>query len=136
MPKTANASLFQYVLTAALMLFRWGAQRLWNILNFWRSERQKPFPDRQKVDRQKALAGLAAILLAVGAVAFFVWKGLGLAFSASAAFIDRQTALYVGLALLLIGLNIARLMPQRRKIGLVLAALGGLLIAYGLGYLG
>jgi hypothetical protein len=136
MPKTASASLFQYVLMTAVALFRWGAMRLWNILTFWREERKKPFPDRQKIDRQKAFAGLAAVLIAVGGVAFFVWKGLIAVFSASAAFLDRQTALYAGALLLVIGLQVARLMPQRRKIGLALAAVGALLVAYGLGYLG
>lgn len=137
MPKTqSNANLFQYVLTAALMLFRWGAQRLLNVVRFWKTERTKPLPDRQKIDRQKAFAGLLAILIAVAGVAYFVWRGLNAAFSMSAAFLDRQTALYVGAALLILGLQIVRLAPQRRKIGLVLAALGALLLAYGLGYLG
>ncbi len=137
MPKTkSHANLFQYVLTAALMLFRWGAQRLWNIATFWSKERKKPLPDRQKIDRQKAVAGLLAIAIAIGGTALFIWKGLSAAFSMSAAFIDRQTALYVGAALLILGLQIVRLAPQRRKIGLVLAALGALLVAYGLGYLG
>lgn len=136
MPKKANASLFQYVLMAAVALFRWGAQRLLNILTFWRNERKKPVPDRQKIDRQKAFAGLCAIAIAVGGVAFFVWKGLIAAFSTSVAFLDRQTALYVGAALLILGLQVARLMPQRRKLGLLVAAVGALLVAYGLGYLG
>lgn len=136
MSKSASASLFQYVLMAAVALFRWGAKRLWNILTFWRDERKKPFPDRQKIDRQKAFAGLAAILIAVGGVALFLWKALAFAVSAGAAFLDRQTALYAGALLLVIGLQVARLMPKRRKIGLALAAIGGLLVAYGLGYLG
>lgn len=136
MRKQSNASLFQYVLMAAVALFRWGAQRLWNILTFWQNERKKPFPDRQKVDRQKAFAGLFAILLAVGGVAFFVWKGLIAVFSMSVAFIDRQLALYIGAALLILGLQLVRFSPQRRKIGLALAAVGALLVAYGLGYLG
>ena len=136
MPKKANASLFSYVLTAAVALFRWGAARLWNILTFWQAERKKPLPDRQAIDRRKAFAGLLAIAVAVGGVAFFVWKGLVVLFSTSVAFVDRQTALYVGLALLIVGLNVARLMPQRRKLGLLLAAVGALLVAYGLGYLG
>lgn len=136
MPKKANASLFQYVLMAAVALFRWGAQRLWNILTFWQAERKKPLPDRQKIDRQKAIAGLLAIAVAVGGVTFFVWKGLIAVFSMSVAFLDRQMALYIGAALLILGLQMVRLMPQRRKIGLALAAVGALLVAYGLGYLG
>lgn len=136
MPKKANASLFQYVLMAAVALFRWGAQRLWNILTFWQAERKKPLPDRQKIDRQKAIAGLLAIAVAVGGVTFFVWKGLIAVFSMSVAFLDRQMALYIGAALLILGLQMVRLMPQRRKIGLALAAVGVLLVAYGLGYLG
>ena len=136
MPKKANASLFQYVLMAAVALFRWGAQRLWNILTFWQNERKKPLPDRQKIDRQKAIAGLLAIAVAVGGVTFFVWKGLIAVFSMSVAFIDRQYALYIGAALLIVGLQMLRLMPQRKKLALALAALGALLCAYGLGYLG
>lgn len=136
MPKTSNASLFQYVLMAAVALFRWGAKRLWNILTFWSNERKKPYPDRQKIDRQKAVAGLLAIAVAVGGVTFFVWKGLVVLFSASIAFLDRQTALYVGAALLVLGLQMIRLMPQRRKIGIAIAIVGAALVAYGLGYLG
>lgn len=137
MPKTkSNANLFQYVLMAAVALFRWGAQRLWNILTFWQNERKKPLPDRQKVDRQKALAGLLAIAIAVGGVTFFVWKGLIAVFSMSVAFLDRQMALYIGAALMLVGLQIVRFSPQRRKIGLLVVAVGALLVAYGLGYLG
>ena len=134
--KQSNANLFQYVLMAAVALFRWGAQRLWNILTFWQAERKKPLPDRQKVDRQKAVAGLLAIGIAVGGVAFFVWKGLIAVFSMSVAFIDRQYALYIGAALLIVGLQMLRLMPQRKKLALALAAIGALLVAYGLGYLG
>ncbi|MEK7545901.1 MAG: hypothetical protein AAB554_02380 [Patescibacteria group bacterium] len=134
--KQSSGNLFQYVLMSAVALFRWGVKRLWNILTFWQAERKKPLADRQKVDRQKAVAGLLAVVIAVGGVAFFVWKGLIAVFSMSVAFLDRQMALYIGAALLIVGLNILRLMPQRKKIGLVLMALGALLVAYGLGYLG
>ena len=134
MPKIrSNANLFQYVFMAAFALFRWGAQRLWNMLTFWQNERKKPLPDRQKVDRAKAVAGLLAILAAVGFVAWFFLKAAVLP---AIAFLDRQMALYIGAALLIVGLQMLRLMPQRKKIGLALAALGALLMAYGLGYLG
>lgn len=141
MPKTrSNASLFQYVLMAAVALFRWGAQRLWSLLTFWKEERKKPVPDRQKIDRQKAFAGLLAIALAVGGVAFFVWKGLIAVFSMGAAFIDRQYVLYIGLGLLFVGTTLlrmqSRLPPEKRrvKLALALSALGALCIAYGMGY--
>lgn len=133
MPKKASANLFQYVFMAAFALFRWGAQRLWNILTFWKNERKKPLPDRQKIDRAKAFAGLLAILAAVGFVAWFFLQAMVVP---TIAFLDRQTALYIGAALLIVGLQMIRLMPQRKKIGLALAAAGALLMAYGLGYLG
>lgn len=133
--KQSNGSLFQYVLMAAVALFRWGAQRVWNVLTCWQNERKKPVQERQKIDRQKAIAGLLAIAVAVGGVAFFVWKGMIAVFSMSIAFLDRQYALYIGAALLIVGLQMVRLMPTRRKLGLALAAVGALLCAYGLGYL-
>jgi len=116
-----------------LSLVRWGAVRTWNILTFWRKERKKPLPERQKVDRAKAFAGLLAIAVGVSAAAWFVLR----TFVAPAiAFLDRQYALYIGAALLIVGMQIAMRMPERRKVGLALAALGALLVAYGLGYLG
>lgn len=134
MPQKKDRShLFTYVLTIVLALVRWGAVRTWNLLTFWRKERRKPLPDRQKVDRVKAVTGLLAIAAGLGIAAWFVLGALG---TFAAAFVSRQTALYVGMALLILGLNIARLMPQRRKLGLLLAAVGALLCAFGLGYLG
>ena len=52
----------------------------------------------------------------------------------------RKTLIFLvsllGAALLIVGLQMVRLMPQRKKLGLALAAVGALLVAYGLGYLG
>jgi len=123
----------QYVFMLVIALIRWGAVRTWNILTFWRKERKKPRADRQKIDRMKAVAGLLAIAAGLGIGALLIFRTLVMP---ALAFIDRQTALYVGLGLMLVGLNVARLMPQRRKLGLVMLALGALLVAYGLGYLG
>ena len=123
----------QYVFMLVVALVRWGAIRTWNILTFWSAERKKPLPDRQKVDRMKALAGLLAIALGVAIGAWLVLRTLVMP---AIAFLDRQTALYIGLCLLVVGLQLVRLMPQRRKIGLLMIALGALLCAYGLGYLG
>jgi hypothetical protein len=53
-----------------------------------------------------------------------------------ASILSRQVALYLGAALLVLGLQIARLVPRRRVLGLILAAIGAALCAYGLGYLG
>jgi len=131
--KKDRSHLFTYVLTIVLALVRWGAVRTWNLLTFWRKERKKPLPDRQKIDRVKAVTGLLAIAAGVGIAAWFVLGALG---SFAAAFVSRQTVLYVGMALMIVGLNVARLMPRRRKLGLLLAAVGALLCAYGLGYLG
>lgn len=131
--KKDRSHLFTYVLTIVLALVRWGAVRTWNVLTFWRTERKKPLPDRQKVDRAKAFAGLLAIAAGLGIAAWFVLGALG---SFAVAFVSRQTILYIGMALLIAGLNIARLMPQRRKLGLLLAAVGALLCAFGLGYFG
>ncbi len=61
---------------------------------------------------------------------------LGFLIHASLGFIDKQTALYVGAFLFVVGLQIVRRVPKHRKIGLVLMAIGGLLAAYGAGYLG
>lgn len=134
MPQKKDRShLFTYVLTIVLALVRWGAVRIWNLVTFWRNERKKPRPDRQKIDRAKAIAGLLAIAAGVGIAAWFVLGALGTLVVAA---VSRQTALYVGMALVILGLNIARLMPQRRKLGLLLAAVGALLCAFGLGYLG
>lgn len=134
MPQKRDRShLFTYVLTIVLALVRWGAVRTWNLLTFWRKERKKPTADRQKVDRLKAVTGLLAIAAGLGIAAWFVLGALG---TFAAAFVSRQAALYVGMALVILGLNIARLMPQRRKLGLLLAAVGALLCAFGLGYLG
>jgi len=123
----------QYIFMLTVALVRWGAVRTWNVLTFWSKERKKPLPDRQKVDRMKAVAGLLAIAAGLGIAAYFVLQTL---VAPAIAFIDRQMALYIGLGLMLLGLNVARLMPKRRKIGLVLLALGAVLVAYGLGYLG
>lgn len=131
--KKDRSHLFTYVLTIVLALLRWGAIRTWNLLTFWRKERKKPLPDRQKVDRIKAVTGLLAIAAGLGIAAWFVLGALG---SFAAAFVNRQIVLYVGMGLMILGLNIARLMPARRKLGLLLAAIGALLCAYGLGYLG
>lgn len=135
--KKLRTHLFSTIFSIVLALLKWGVTRTWNIATFWSKERKKPLPDRQKIDRMKAFAGLAAIGLAVGIAA---WFAVGLMASATAtvaaAFLSRQHALYIGLGLLIVGLNVARLMPNRRKIGLLLMAAGALLCAYGLGYLG
>ncbi|HTK60114.1 MAG TPA: hypothetical protein VL283_02815 [Candidatus Baltobacteraceae bacterium] len=123
----------QYIFMLIVALVRWGAVRTWNVLTFWRNERKKPLPDRQKVDRTKAVAGLLAIAAGLAAAAWLVFRTLVMP---AIAFIDRQYALYIGAALLILGLQIVRFSPQRRKLGLALAALGALLVAYGLGYLG
>ena len=123
----------QYIFMLVVSLVRWGAIRTWNVLTFWSAERKKPLPDRQKVDRMKAIAGLLAIAAGLAIGAWFVLQTL---VAPAIAFLDRQMALYIGLGLMLVGLNVARLMPKRRKIGLVLLVLGALLLAYGLGYLG
>jgi hypothetical protein len=123
----------QYIFMLIVGLVRWGAVRTWNILTFWRAERKKPRPDRQKVDRAKAFAGLLAIAAGLGAGAWLIMRTLVMP---TIAFIDRQYALYAGMLLLVIGLQVARRLPQRRKLGLVLAGLGALLTAYGLGYIG
>lgn len=134
MPKTnSRTHLFSYILTVVLALLRWGLTRTWNIVTFWKLERKKPLPDRQKIDRLKALAGLVAIAAGVGIAAWFV---LGATMSVMAFFLSRQVALYLGAALLILGLQLARLVPRRRVLGLILAALGAALCAYGLGYLG
>jgi hypothetical protein len=116
-----------------LALLRWGLTRTWYILTFWRSERKKPMADRQSIDRMKALAGLVAIAAALGIAAWFV---LGMTMSVASFFLSRQVALYIGAALVIVGLQVARMMPRRRVLGLVLAGLGAILCAYGLGYFG
>ena len=123
----------QYIFMLIVALVRWGATRTWNVLTFWREERKKPAPDRQKVDRAKAVAGLLAIAAGLAAGAWLVLRTLVMP---AIAFIDRQYALYIGAALLLVGLQVVRFSPKRRALGLLLVALGGLLVAYGLGYLG
>lgn len=90
-------------------------------------------PDQQKLVRARAWTMLAAL---AGAGLILVWFMVNGLLSLTAAFLDRQMALYIGLALLIVGLQVARMMPQRRKLGLALAAVGALLVAYGLGYLG
>ena len=90
-------------------------------------------PDQQKLVRARAWTMLAAL---AGAGLILVWFMVNGLLSLTAAFLDRQMALYIGLALLVVGLQVARMMPQRRKLGLALAAVGALLVAYGLGYLG
>ncbi len=122
-----------HVFMFVLSLVRWGAIRTWNILTFWRKERKKPLPERQKVDRAKAVAGLLAIAAGLGIATWLVLRTFVMP---AIAFIDRQYALYIGAILVVVGLQIVRFNPQRRKIGLALAVVGALLVAYGLGYLG
>lgn len=130
-----TGNVLQYVIMAAFAVFRWGALRLKEIKDDWLSERKKPVKDRQKLDRRKAVTGLLAIALAIGIVAYYVLKELGAVFASAAGFIDRQTALYVGVAALFLGLQVFKRIPSRRKLGLAISALGAALVAYGLGYI-
>lgn len=135
--KDIRSHLSSYLFSIVLALLKWGYTRTRNIAAFWREQRKKPPADRQKVDRYKAAAGLLAIALGLGLAAWFAIGFLAAGFAAcAAAFFTRQHALYVGAALLLIGLGIARLLPKRRKLGLLLAVVGALFAAFGLGYLG
>jgi hypothetical protein len=130
-----SGNTFQYVLMAAFAIIRWGALRLRELKDAWLSERKKPAHDRQKIDRRKAVTSLLAIAIAVAAVAFYVLKGFIVAFANAAGVIDRQTALYIGVAALFLGLQVFKRLPKRRKLGLVISTLGALLVAYGFGYI-
>ena len=62
-------------------------------------------------------------------IAFFLGLfGLGMLME------TRQIALYVGFGLMAVGLALFR--SGKRKPGLLLAAVGALLVTYGLGYIG
>lgn len=132
--KNDRSHFFSYVLTIVLALVRWGVVRTWNVLTFWKKERKKPLPERQKVDRAKAFAGLLAIAAGLGIAAWFVLKIMFI--PAIAEIAPRQAALYIGAVLITIGLQIARRSAKRRKLGLLFVALGVLLCAFGLGHLG
>lgn len=133
--QAGTGNTLQYVLMAAFAVIRWGVMRLKEIKESWQSERKKPVEDRQKINRQKAVTSLLAIALAIGVVAYYVLKELSALFANAVGFIDRQTALYVGLAAVFIGLQVFRRMPKHRKLGLAISALGALLVAYGIGYI-
>lgn len=124
-------ALMSILMMAAFSLLGVAVKNLWTLLvNRMTGNKD---PDQQKLVRVRAWTALAAIGGASLILVWFLMNGL-LAFAT--AYLDRQIALYAGALLLVIGLQVARLSPQRRKIGLALAAVGALLLAYGLGYLG
>ncbi len=84
----------------------------------------------------KALAGLVAIALGLGIAAWFVLGAMVNLAATAAGLLPRQYALYIGVALLILGLSIACLSSKRRKLGFLSFAAGALLCAYGSGHLG
>ncbi len=121
------------VVTIALSLFMFFAMRSgWyllagaiGVLNGLIMLLAKP-PNRNR------LAGAANVLIG-GYILLLV---LGFLARSAMAMTTRQIALYAGAALLVVGFQIVRRSPERRKLGLLLMALGALGVAYGLGYLG
>ena len=123
--------LMSILMMAAFSLLGVAVKNGWTL--FYNRVSGNTDPDQQKLVRARAWTALAAL---GGAALILVWFLMNGLLSLTAAFLDRQMALYIGALMLVIGLQVARLMPQRRKIGLALAAVGALLVAYGLGYLG
>jgi len=127
--------LMSILMMAAFSLLGVAVRNGWTLL-YNRLSRNDD-PDQQKLVRARAWTALAAL---GGAALILVWFLVNGLLSLTAAFIDRQYALYIGLALLFVGTTIlrmsARLPPQKRrtKLALALVALGGLLAAYGMGY--
>ena len=124
-------ALMSILMMAAFSLLGVAVKNLWTLLvNRMTGNKD---PDQQKLVRVRAWTALAAI---GGAGLILVWFLMNGLLTLAAAYLDRQIALYVGAALLILGLQVIRLAPGRRKIGLALAVVGALLVAYGLGYLG
>ncbi|MFA5853996.1 MAG: hypothetical protein WC866_02815 [Patescibacteria group bacterium] len=87
------------------------------------------------VSPQKVWMRITGVLVMVYGL-YIVAAVLGLFVSGLLAFIDPQIALYVGCFLLVVGLQIVRRAPKHRKIGLLIMAIGAILVAYGYGFLG
>lgn len=122
--------LMSILVMAAFALISVAAKNGWTLL-MDRLSGQKD-PDRQKLVRAKAWTALSALGGAVLILGWLFWKGMLM----TADLLPREYALYIGLGLLIVGLQMAAKMPKRRKFGLALMAIGALLVAYGLGYLG
>jgi hypothetical protein len=103
-------ALMSILMMAAFSLLGVAVKNLWTLL-VNRVTGNKD-PDQQKLVRVRAWTALAAI---GGAGLILVWFLMNGLLSLTAAFLDRRMALYIGIGLLIVGLQVVRPRPRAAR---------------------